>query len=702
MQAYCDENHQSAWTASVDFTPVCGAAPTALTVSARSTNAATLTWEGAEEAFKLQTSLDGETWEDAVDVNAKTYELTSLTAGTTYYARVQNACGGDFSNIVEFTTWCDSKPNLPTSLTSFSAVPACWEVSPAGAVEIAQSKLCFTGAGEKFLYLPQTSINLNLLSATFTFSGSLEFGYIDAPNGAFHAFASQPTSGVEIDLADEADAPKYIAIRYNGASSLSSASISAISIRKTPTCLKPTAVAGTPGVGSAEISWTAGSETAWNLQYKLASAANWTDAEGTITNPYALNGLEQGVTYKVRVQANCGEELSDWSDEASFVTDCEGIATLPWYADFSVALSNCWTIYAQDETYYKPIANTAMNELKLDGGKAGASNNVVVLPAFSASLTNAVLSFEYYGSTGAGYAQLEAGYMDDKDDANTFQALETLKQAGSYTEARVALATVPANKYLAFRVAGANSQTDMRVKNLRVIDAVTLSDGDKNNADKLSANMSKTLDVTVERTLICDGDYNTICLPFDLPSLDGTPLEGATVKAFKYAVIEPEELQVRVIDVEDGLEAGVPYLIKFAAGENIVNPLFKNVTIVATAAQVIGQDQPVEFIGSFAPVAFVGEDQSTLFVHTNNTLTWSAANSNLKAFRAYFHRTSNPSAAPLRPGMAARIVEHEEMTTGVESVQPSAISSQKVIENGQLFIIKNGVKYTIQGQVIEK
>lgn len=701
VQANCGGS-QSAWSASANFTPVCNA-PTALAVTARTQNSASFSWTSAESAWVLQYSTDGENWESE-NVAANPFTLTGLTAGQTYQAKIQTACGSDFSNIVEFTTWCDSKLNLPTSLTSFSAVPACWEVSPAGAVEIASSKLCFVGAGEKFIYLPQTSINLNLLSATFTFSGSLEFGYIDAPNGEFHAFASQPTSGVELNLENEAAAAKYIAIRYNGANSWAQSSISAISIRKTPTCLKPTAIAGTPGVGSAEISWTGGSETAWNLQYKLASAANWTDAEGTITNPYALSGLEQGVTYKVRVQANCGEELSDWSDEASFVTDCEGIATLPWYADFSVALSNCWTIYAQDETYYKPIANTAMNELKLDGGKAGASNNVVVLPAISASLTNAVLSFEYYGSTGAGYAQLEAGYMGDKDDANTFQALETLEQAGSYTEARVALATVPANKYLAFRVAGANSQTDMRVKNLRVIDAVTLSDGDENNADKLSANLNKTVDVTLGRTIFCDGDYNTICLPFDLSEeqLAASPLAGATFKAFKYAVIEPEELQVRVIDVEGGLQAGVPYLLKMTADENLVSPLFKNVTIGATAAQAIGQDQPVEFIGSFAPVAFVGGDQSTLFVHTNNALTWSAANSNLKAFRAYFHRTSNPSSAPLRPGMAARIVEHEEMTTGVESVQPSAISSQKVLENGQLFIIKNGVKYTIQGQVIEK
>ena len=35
--------------------------------------------------------------------------------------------------------------------------------------------------------------------------------------------------------------------------------------------------------------------------------------------------------------------------------------------------------------------------------------------------------------------------------------------------------------------------------------------------------------------------------------------------------------------------------------------------------------------------------------------------------------------------------------TGIESIQSSAVSSQKVIENGQLVIIKNGVRYSVTG-----
>lgn len=699
VQAVCSDVKSSAWGDLISFGLICGSAPTNLTVSARSTNSATLTWEGAESAFQLETSLDGDTWESPIAVNAKTYNLTGLSAGTTYFVRVQNACGGDFVS-TSFKTWCDSKLSLPVNLTSFSAIPACWEESPAGAVEVANSKLCFVGEGERFLYLPQTSIDLNLLSATFTFSGSLEFGYIDAPNGAFHAFASQPTPGIEIDLVDEVDAPKYIAIRYNGASSWAQSSISAISIRKTPNCLVPTDVAGAPSVGGAEISWTAGgSETAWNIQYKLASVASWDGAAqvAASTNPFELTGLEQGVTYKVRVQAACaGEDPSDWSDEAEFTTDCDVIAALPFIETFDAALSNCWDITDEETSWY--AHSVFGGELRLPGGKE-ASGHLVKLPNITASITNAVMTLEYKATTGANTAVPQVGYIDDLGD---FQELAALDKSNTTTEVRVALATAN-GKRLALRYDDGTSEGNFDIAEIRILEQVTLADNE-DNAGKLSANLNKVVDVTLGRTIFCDGDYNTICLPFDLSEeqLAESPLAGATFKAFKYAMIEPEELQVRVIDVEGGLQAGVPYLLKMTADENLVSPLFKNVTISATAGKTVGQDQAVKFIGTFAPVAFEKGNQSTLFVHTNNNLTWSGKdNTSLKAFRAYFQRTSAPTSAPLKPGMRARIVEHNEATTGINNTNVENVTL-KFIENGQVVIIRNGVKYNIQGQVISK
>lgn len=708
VQAYCDEDHQSAWTTSAIFTPVCGAAPTALTVTARSTNAATLTWEGTESAFKLQTSLDGETWAEAIDVLAKTYDLTALTAGTTYYVRVQNACGGEYAT-TSFTTWCglQDAASLPLNITSFTAVPDCWEINFVGENSgIATNKIFFYGDAEQMAVLPAYDIELNKLSVTFGFSttASLEFGYLDEPNGAFHAFASQPTTGVELNLENEPAAAKYIAIRYTATSAYASGSISSVLLRKTPTCAKPTDLTATPAVGAASIDWTS-EATAWNLQYKLASATDWTPAAVT-AKPFELTSLAQGASYKVRVQANCGDELSDWSDEITFTTNCSSIDALPYYADFTQALSSCWVVFAQNESYYKPTVNTAMQQLTMNGGKEGASNNVVVMPPFSADLTNAVISFEYSCSTGANYAQLEVGYLTDKADAATFVALQILDRTGSWTEARVAAATVPANAYIAFRYAGASSHGDAAIRNLRVIEALTLADNTDNTA-LLAANTGKTLDVQINRTFVCADYYNTLCLPFDLPTLDGTPLEGGELWAFKYATVDQtsDELLFRIIEAES-IEAGVPYLIAWPAGESIVNPTFKNVTISATTGQNIGDASVAQLCGIIEkPVVFAAHDQTKLFLAENNTLYWwdGDADSQLNNFRAYFLVNTNSGAnnAP-RHGMRARIIKEEQVITGVEEITNDELRmTNKILRNGILYIERNGRIYDAQGQLVD-
>lgn len=706
VQAVCSDVKSSAWGDLISFGLVCGSAPTNLTVSARTANSATLTWEGAESAFQLETSLDGDTWESPIAVNAKTYNLTGLSAGTTYFVRVQNACGGDFVS-TSFKTWCDSKLSLPVNLTSFSAIPACWEESPAGAVEVANSKLCFVGEGERFLYLPQTSIDLNLLSATFTFSGSLEFGYIDAPNGAFHAFASQPTPGEELDLVDEVDAPKYIAIRYNGASSWAQSSISAISIRKTPSCFKPTDVAGTPGVGSASINWiNGGSEEAWNIQYKLASVASWDGAAqvAASTKPFELSGLEQGVTYKVRVQAACvGEDPSDWSDEAEFTTECDAVSALPFIETFDAALSNCWDITDEETSWY--AHSVFGGELRLPGGKT-ASGHLVKLPNITADLTNAAMTIEYKATTGANTAVPQVGYIDELGD---FQELATLDKSNTTTEARVELATAN-GKRLALRYDDGLSEGDFDIAEIRILEQLTLADN-VNNSTILAAHNDKAVDVTIGRTIVRKGYYNTICLPFSLSAEEfaASPIASNDLWAFKYAKVDEatDELLFRIIEA-DHIEAGVPYFIGFENNEeDIVNPLFKNVTISATAGQEVGNDV-AKLIGIVdQPVVFNAGDQTKLFLAANNTLYWWDGDhaSQLNSFRAYFKvATGGGSLGAPRHGMPARIIKddkEEQQTTGFDNINAENVTL-KFIENDQVVIIRNGVKYNIQGQVISK
>ena len=69
----------------------------------------------------------------------------------------------------------------------------------------------------------------------------------------------------------------------------------------------------------------------------------------------------------------------------------------------------------------------------------------------------------------------------------------------------------------------------------------------------------------------------------------------------------------------------------------------------------------------------------------------------LKAHKAYVIYNGNQNSAPKRMRF---IFNNEQTTTGVDNTNVT-IESQKVLENGVLYIIKNGVRYNVQGQIVK-
>jgi len=47
------------------------------------------------------------------------------------------------------------------------------------------------------------------------------------------------------------------------------------------------------------------------------------------------------------------------------------------------------------------------------------------------------------------------------------------------------------------------------------------------------------------------------------------------------------------------------------------------------------------------------------------------------------------------------VFNQEQIATGMENVQGDNVQSTKVLENGVLYIIKNGVRYNVQGQIVK-
>ena len=85
-------------------------------------------------------------------------------------------------------------------------------------------------------------------------------------------------------------------------------------VLETPSCLTPTALAVnyTGGI-TAEVTWVGEAET-YNID------VNGTVTEG-VTSPYTLENLELDTAYEVKVQANCDDATSEWTNAVSFTTD---------------------------------------------------------------------------------------------------------------------------------------------------------------------------------------------------------------------------------------------------------------------------------------------------------------------------------------------------------------------------------------------
>ena len=142
------------------------------------------------------------------------------------------------------------------------------------------------------------------------------------------------------------------------------------------------------------------------------------------------------------------------------------------------------------------------------------------------------------------------------------------------------------------------------------------------------------------RTLYKDGDWNTLCLPFDVTDFTNTPLEKATVMELKVLESSLDSDGKLTLNFNNALsiEAGKPYIVKWASGDNIVNPVFNGVRIRKDdPTTVTSNDKLVQFIGIYGPETLPGNNASNLYLGADNNLYWPDQDVNLGAFRAYFH-----------------------------------------------------------------
>ena len=181
--------------------------------------------------------------------------------------------------------------------------------------------------------------------------------------------------------------------------------------------------------------------------------------------------------------------------------------------------------------------------------------------------------------------------------------------------------------------------------------AVVLAENADNSTAITAANGLALPIQLSDRTLYKDGDWNTLCLPFSVPTLVGTQLAGATVMELDTETaysghktgFDDGTLYLNFKEVTS-IKAGKPYIVKWTDGQDIESPSFTGMTIEATApASLTSEDGKVSFVGSYSPVNIAGEDRSILFLGTStdsqgthSTLFYPNAAMTINSCRAYF------------------------------------------------------------------
>ena len=212
--------------------------------------------------------------------------------------------------------------------------------------------------------------------------------------------------------------------------------------------------------------------------------------------------------------------------------------------------------------------------------------------------------------------------------------------------------------------------------------------GDGDNSDVITDNKDKVVNVKVNRTFKANDGYYTICLPFNLDASEiGTAYQISSITEH----VEGEGLNVNFTTATT-LEAGQPYLV--LPSKDLTNPVFENVTIVNTTGNAA-----TEVTGAGIKVAFTGiingggttNGTSEYWVGNGGYLYNDAtAKLGLRAFFTITDEEGNPAK------VRARVVIGENPTTGFENITTTD-KAVKIIENGQLIIIRNGEKFNAQG-----
>jgi hypothetical protein len=200
-----------------------------------------------------------------------------------------------------------------------------------------------------------------------------------------------------------------------------------------------------------------------------------------------------------------------------------------------------------------------------------------------------------------------------------------------------------------------------------------------------------SIDLNLQYTrTVTPGHYGTICLPYGSSSYSGA--EFYEVSWLQKSGETPVNLYLDQLEEGNQLVAGKPYIFRATSTE---------LTVTYTGAAV---DDPIPgangLTGSFA--AIPANDVLTGNYVVAQTKFWTAtATAYAAENRAYIVASVVPTSEQAKLPGRRRVVlgtSGENAESGFEDIIAPEGKVIKVIENGQLIMIRDGEKYNVQGQ----
>ena len=193
-------------------------------------------------------------------------------------------------------------------------------------------------------------------------------------------------------------------------------------------------------------------------------------------------------------------------------------------------------------------------------------------------------------------------------------------------------------------------------KTLRPFPYVNVYDSEDNSEAINGSNGQQRNVFLYGRTLYKDGEWNTLCLPFDVSTISG-PLSGDNVQAM---ILNNSEgsgtgfdastgvLTLNFSDATSGeqqglIPAGTPFIVRWGTpddnpGTALTDPVFEKVNVKSSLNEVPFTGGA--FKGTYAWQEYTQENKSILLLGAENTLYWPQPDGDtypsIGAFRAYF------------------------------------------------------------------